>query len=400
VRVLLVSQYYPPEVGATQNRMGAFAHGLAERGHRVTVVCEQPNHPQGVFRPGYGRRPVVREDDGATRVVRLWVAASPAKTTARRLAFYGTFAGGAAAAVAALARRHDVVLATSPPMPGALGAAAAARAARRPLVVDVRDLWPAAAEALGELADPRVIRVAERAERWLYRAAAAVTCTTRPFCTHIDRVAGRPVAVHLPNGALDALVAEPDAGPPAGPFVLGYVGNLGLAQGLDAVLDAAPALHAAGMRLRLVGDGPLGPALRQRVAREGLAGVTIEPQVPVGAVGEVLRGCHALLVPLGAHPALAGFVPSKLYDGLAAGRPLVVAAAGEPAALVEALGAGVAVPPEDPAALVAAVRALADDPRRARQLGSAARRASRRHARAAQVGRLEALLHDVARRAA
>ena len=175
MRVLLVSQYYAPEVGATQNRMTAFAHGLAERGHRVTVVCEQPNHPQGVFREGYGRRPLMRRTERGTRVHRLWVAASPRKTTARRLAFYGSFAGGAALDVGALARRHDVVVATSPPLPGALAAAAVARVARRPFVLDVRDLWPAAAEALGELSDPRLVRWATRAERWLYRTSSAVT---------------------------------------------------------------------------------------------------------------------------------------------------------------------------------------------------------------------------------
>ena len=82
----------------------------------------------------------------------------------------------------------------------------AAAARRMPYVLDVRDIWPAAAEALGELSNQRVLRVFERAERWLYQHASRVTATTRPFCRHIDRVAGRPVSVHLPNGALDELV--------------------------------------------------------------------------------------------------------------------------------------------------------------------------------------------------
>jgi len=155
LRVLVASQYFPPEPGATQNRMGAFADGLVAHGHEVTVVCEQPNHPTGVYQPGFGRRALMTERRPSLTVHRLWVATSPRKTTARRLAFYGTFAVGAAALVGAAAR-HDVVFATSPPLPGALAAAAAARVRRTPFVMDVRDIWPAAAEALGEVSSPRL----------------------------------------------------------------------------------------------------------------------------------------------------------------------------------------------------------------------------------------------------
>jgi glycosyltransferase involved in cell wall biosynthesis len=227
--VLIVSQYYPPEPGATQNRLGAFARGLIDHGHRVTVVCEQPCHPAGVFQPGFGRRLVVTERHGRNTVHRLWVATSPRKTTARRLAFYGTFAAGVATAVCALPR-HDVMLASSPPLPGIVTAAATARIRRMPIVVDVRDIWPAAAQALGELSHPAVVRGFERAEAWLYRRAVSVTATTEPFCKHIDRVAGRRISVHLPNGALDELLDMPDRPPEHGNgFVVGYAGNLGIA---------------------------------------------------------------------------------------------------------------------------------------------------------------------------
>jgi colanic acid biosynthesis glycosyl transferase WcaI len=114
VNILVVSQYFRPEPGATQNRIGAFADGLVARGHPVTVVCEQPNHPVGVFQPGYGRRPTVTEHAGGLTIHRLWVATSPRKTTARRLAFYGSFAVGAAATVLSR-RRYDVCFASSPP---------------------------------------------------------------------------------------------------------------------------------------------------------------------------------------------------------------------------------------------------------------------------------------------
>lgn len=394
MRVLILSQYFEPEAGATQNRMSSFVDGLVERGHQVSVVCEQPCHPGGVFRSGYGRRPLMTERGANRTVRRLWVATSPHKTLPGRLAFYATFAVGASLAVL-LGPRHDVMLATSPPLPGVLAATAAARARRIPVVVDVRDIWPAAAEALGELSNPRLLSLFERAERWLYRVARRVTVTTRPFSTHVDAVAGRPVSVHVPNGALDELVALPDAEPPTDtPFTVGYAGNMGIAQGLGIVLDAADRLRGEPIRFVLVGDGPLASELRDQATRRGLENVSFRPAVPVAAVASFLQSCHALLVPLRDHPLFDDFIPSKLYDAMAVGRPAVVAARGEAPALVEESGAGVVVAPEDGDALAAAVRGLAADPERARELARAGRLAARGLARSCQVGKLEALLQE------
>jgi glycosyltransferase involved in cell wall biosynthesis len=396
VDVLLVSQYYPPETGATQNRLGTFAGGLATRGHRVTVICEQPCHPAGVFQEGFGHRPVMTERGDRITVHRLWVMASPRKDAVRRMAFYGTFAAGVPAAVSAL-RRHDVMFASSPPLPGVLTAAAAAAMRRMPLVVDVRDIWPAAAEALGELSHPRILRTFECAEAWLYRRAARVTATTEPFCKHIDRVAGRRVSVHLPNGALDELLEMPDQPPEHGDgFVVGYAGNLGIAQGLDIVLDAAERLRDSSARFVLVGDGPVGDHLRKEQATRRLSNVEIRQSIPVADVGRFLQDCDALLVPLSNHPLLADFIPSKLYDAMAVGRPAIVAATGEAAALVRRAKAGVVVPPEDGAALEAVVRELSRDRALARRLGAAGRAAATGLRRSRQMERLEEVLAEAA----
>ncbi len=390
MRALLVSQYYAPEIGATQNRMSSFADGLRARGHDVAVICEQPNHPSGVFQPGYGRRPLAVERGTRGSTYRLWVAASPHKTTARRLAFYGTFAAGALAV--GLAQRADVVFATSPPLPGALAAGLAATARRTPFVLDVRDIWPAAAEAVGEVASPAMLRRLERIERWLYRRSVAVTATTRPFCTHIDEVAGERRSVLVPNGALDELFELPAVPPPDGPFTLGYVGNLGIAQGLGIVLDAADRLREDAVRFVVVGDGPLRADFSAERDRRGLESVEIRPQVPTTELGALLQSCHALLVPLRAHSLLEDFIPSKLYDAMAVGRAAIVAAGGEGAALTSRAGCGLVIPPEDGDALAAAVRELAASPEHAARLGEAGRLAAAGYARSTQVERLEQVL--------
>lgn len=392
MHILIVSQYFRPEVGATQNRLGTFADGLVERGHTVTVVCEQPNHPAGVFHAGFGRRALMSERRGALTVRRTWVAASPHKTTARRLAFYATFAGGAAALTLAV-RGADVLFASSPPLPGALAVAAAARVRRLPFVLDVRDIWPAAAEALGELSNRRVLHMFERAERWIYRSASRVTATTRPFCRHIDATADRDVSVHLPNGALDELVALPHtAAPSGGPFTVGYAGNFGIAQGLGIVLDAADELHDANARFVLVGAGPLSEEIRRQRDKRRLDSVELRPGIPVSDIGAFLLSCDAVLVPLRDHPVFEDFIPSKLYDAMAVGRPALVAARGEAAALVREHECGLEIAPESGPQLAGAIRTLMRDRALSERLGAAGKRAAAPYARSRKVDQLEEVL--------
>jgi colanic acid biosynthesis glycosyl transferase WcaI len=396
MKALVVSQYYWPEVGATQNRLRAFVDHLLARGHEVSVICEQPNHPRGVFDEGYGNGLLRRERSGPLALKRVWVYASPKKTTSRRMLFYGTFSAAAAAVVAALPR-PDVVLASSPPLPGTLSVGAVARLRRIPLVVDVRDLWPAAAEALGELSNGPLIRAFEHAERWLYRSAAAVTATTHPFCRHIDAVAGRPTSRYVPNGALDDLVALPRRPSPSRDvFRVGYFGNFGIAQGLDVVLAAAKAVSERPIDFVLTGGGPLYTHLAAQVSQRGLTNVTLRPSVPPEHVGSAMQDCDALLVPLRDHPILADFIPSKLYDAMAVGRPTIVVAGGEAAALVAAHDCGIAVPSGDATALADAIARLAGDPLLAQRLGDAGKAAAPQHARSRHADRLCELLEAVA----
>jgi colanic acid biosynthesis glycosyl transferase WcaI len=395
LRVLVVTQYYRPEVGATQNRMGAFVDGLAARGHDVTVLAEQPNHPAGVFQPGYGRRPLVSATEAGVRVKRLWVAASPVKTTTRRLAFYATFGLGAAAATL-VERRPDVIFVTSPPLPGALAVAAAAKARRIPFVLDVRDLWPAAAQALGELSNPTALAAFERAERWVYRAAARVTATTEPFCRHIDSLASPGKAVHLPNGALDELLeVRAPAERASDGFTVGYAGNFGIAQGLGIVLDASEALSQRGVRFDLTGEGPIKAQFVAERDRRGLTEkVEVRPGAPLEEVAPRLAACDALLVPLRDEPVLQDFIPSKLYDWMALGRPVLVAARGEAPKLVTRTACGLVVAPEDGAGLAAAIGRLQDDPEGAGTMARAGREAARELVRSRQVENLEAVLQE------
>jgi glycosyltransferase involved in cell wall biosynthesis len=404
VRILILSQYFTPEVGATSTRVHSFAAGLAERGHHVEVICEVPNHPQGRVHDGYRGRIVRRQRLDGFRGSWVWVHTKPEKTTRDRLAFYGTYTA-MASAWASLQRRPDVIFASSPPLPVGVVGCVAARRHRVPWVLDVRDLWPEAAVAVGELGSERAVRVAEHLEAFLYRDATAITAVTQPFVDHIAVKLGGTQKIDLvPNGTtsfwIDAAELEPDRarlGLPADRFVWAFAGNLGLAQGLDAAIDAA-ALLGPEYKLILLGDGAARPALEQRVANVAPGLVEFRDQVPREPAAELLRASDALLVSLSPDPVLESFVPSKLFDFCALGRPVLVAANGEPQRLIRATEAAASVPAGDADALATAVRDLHARPETATRLGEAGRQFAREHLRDRQVERLETILERVASR--
>jgi hypothetical protein len=195
------------------------------------------------------------------------------------------------------------VLATSPPLFTALAGAALARLKRAPFVLDVRDLWPAAAEALNQISSTGAMgRGAGAAEHWLYRDASAVVAVTRSFCDHIDQIRGRPPTTALiPNGTLEMFFeATPDDAVRAGlgangGYLVTFAGTHGIAQALPSVLDAA-ALVGDGIELAFVGEGPMKPFLQERASELGLANVHFHNQVPMVDSPRILASSDALLV--------------------------------------------------------------------------------------------------------
>jgi putative colanic acid biosynthesis glycosyltransferase WcaI len=404
LRILLLSQYFSPEVGATQSRMQAFAEYLAARGHDVTVIAEFPNHPHGVIPSDYRGR--LYEDDRSNpyRVLRVWVKASEEKTQRTRMKFYLSYMA-LATAMAPVVGSVDVVFATSPPLFTGVAGAVLARLNRAPFVLDVRDLWPSAAVSLNQIPSQAAIRASGVLERRLYREAAVVTAVTKPFCAHIDAIRGRePQTVLLPNGTLDLFFEDADPqdarerlGAGDGEALVTFAGTLGIAQALLTVLDAAR-LSGDSVQWALVGDGPMRDRLLQGAEKRKLTNLHLHPQVPLEEMPPLLAASDALLVTLAAHPTFADFVPSKLIDFMAAGRPVLLAAAGESARLLENAGAGIAVAPEDPQALADAARWLVSHPDEAAEMARRGRAFARGRLRSAQAARLEELLLELARR--
>lgn len=400
MRVLVVTQYFPPEIGAQQTRLHTFAKGLAELGHEVAVVCAVPNHPQGVVHQGFRGRVAFRRRVDGLDVWYVWVHTRPTKTTNSRITFYASFAAMATAFSMALAR-PDVVFASSPPLTVGLPGALSALWHRVPLILDVRDLWPDFPVAVGELRNPRLLRGVKRLERWLYGRAETITTTTRPFAEVIAKRTDNPGKIQLlPNGTtrlwIDGSALEVDRGPLGlrdDEFIWTFAGNLGPAQGLQAALGAADIL-GPGFRLLLLGNGPDRQQLEAQAATLSSASVSFHDQVSQPEALRYLRASDALLVSLASQPEFSDAVPSKLYDYCAVRRPVIVAANGEPRRLAEAAQAGLGVAAGDARALADAVRRLRDDPSLRDRLAEAGGSFGAENARDRQVERLDRLVRD------
>jgi glycosyltransferase involved in cell wall biosynthesis len=299
------------------------------------------------------------------------------------------------------APRPDVVVASSPSLPAAASAAALARARGARFVLEVRDLWPDSAIAMGLVSDPRIIAVSRRLESYCYRRADRIVALTEGIRDGIVAQGVSPARITLITNGVD-LEIQDDTAPVALPddaFVAMYVGAHGTYSSLETVLDAAERLRDTPQaRVVLVGGGDRKAALVEGAARRGLANVTFIDSVPKREVPSWLARADVCLLPYQDNPLFAGALPNKVFDYLGAARPIIAAAPeGELTRLVAAAGCGVAVPPEDGAALAAAIREMATDRDAARRLGDNGRRHALEHYdRAALAARFVAVVESLA----
>jgi glycosyltransferase involved in cell wall biosynthesis/SAM-dependent methyltransferase len=394
MRLLFVTHYFYPEVGAAQTRILETARLLRRRGHEVTVLTGFPNYPDGVIPAAYRGRVAMRERIDDISIVRTPVYPAPNRGFGRRLLNHLSFAlssvAGAPASGAA-----DVVIAETPPLFTAVSAVAIAALKRVPLVLNVADLWPESAVQLGLLSNPHAIRAAELLERLSYDHANVV-CVPTPGMRSILLGRGEPPekVVHLPNAVdVDRFAAAADSVPVRGRVI--YSGTVGLAQGVATLVEAGALLKEDADRpeILIVGDGAERADLARRAADEGLDHVRFAGRVDRDAIPALIGSAEMAVMSLRDLPIFDDALPTKLLEYMAAARPVVAAASGQVARLVREVDAGIACPPEDARALADAIRAVAADPVRAREMGQNGRRHVEAHlSRDAFVDRLEEIL--------
>lgn len=357
MNVALVTQFFPPEPCAAANRAEALAKALARAGHTVTVVTGFPSFPQGRLASGdrfCGRRNETYEGTELIRLLTMRFGRMPGA----RLAHWLVSASAFTAYMLLAQKTFDVLIVSIPPITLALPALAGKLRHRAKLVLDVRDVFPDVAVAMGEWrANGFWARATERVARTLYRNASLIVAVTP---TGVAQIAARGVSSErlmlAPNGACDApdVVAQAQSKQ----FLAVYTGNLGLATDVDILADAAQLLAGSHeITLQIVGGGAQSQRLKARIEHEHLANLRVQEPVPRADAMRLLAGAGAALIPLRA--GIRDSIPTKIFDALCVGCPIIVAADGEAAATALASGAGIAVAPGDAAALANAIREVA-----------------------------------------
>lgn len=405
MRVLIITQYFLPETGATSNRMLSLAKGLQAAGHDVFVVAEKPNHPEGIIHPEYRGGLFVERTHEGIPTVHTWVYTKPEKDFKARLFFYTSFMLTAIAGSWRLQGAFDVVLASSPPLLVGVAGWVAARLKGAKFVFDVRDLWPDVAVAMGMLDDAAAIRAARFLERFLYRRADGLTAVTDSFCRHIGARTEEKPLTRVMNGTVPERFRAEAAGQRLRSklgldenFVVAYVGNHGLAQGLEHVLGAAARLQerAPDVRFVMVGSGPVKEELVATARQQGLKTIQFRPRVPLEEAAAYMAAADALLVPLARHDIYQQFIPSKLFDSMAAGRPVLLSVDGEARAILQAAGGGRYYPAEDERALAEHILWLRGHPAARRAMGQRGQDYVVKHCtRKAQAEKLVHFLEDL-----
>jgi colanic acid biosynthesis glycosyl transferase WcaI len=388
VNILALCPHYTPDIAPTGEVMTTIGRGLADLGHCLHVITALPWYRHHRIEDGWGGRLVRSQDLTWGRISRVHpFPTDKANIPARALAFGGFTA--LATAVGLASRRGpqpDVVFVMSPPI--TLGPAGwlVARRWKVPMVFNVQDVFPDVAVELGAITNRRVIAAAARLERFTYDRADAVTVLSDELAANVRSKLGAgqaPRKVHVIPNFVDtvAIVAGPRENGYRrqygfeGRTVVMYAGNVGLSQSLELLVDAARVLQHERPDVVFVinGDGSARSGLEARA--QGLANVRFIGYQPTYRLPEVLAAADVHVVPLKRGLAHAS-VPSKLYSILAAGRPLLASVdeGTEVARTVERAGAGLAVAPDDPAAFVAGLRRLLDDPAAAAAQGASGRR--------------------------
>jgi glycosyltransferase involved in cell wall biosynthesis len=369
-RFVILTQYFPPEVGAAQTRLASLAKELQRRGHSVEVVTAMPNYPFGRVFPAYRGRWFMREQIEGLTVIRTWILAAGRSGNIFRLLGYWSYCLSALVGCM-VASRPDYLIVESPPLFLSLTAYVISRIRRAPLVLIVSDLWPASVKALGLFDHPILMRFAERLERFVYRSAARVTAVTGGIHAAVCRTCGdKDKLLYLPNG-VDTSLFRPQAQAAdecadscigEGEIVMIYAGTHGHASDLDVILGAANLMrHRQDLVFLFVGEGPEKERLRRAAAADRLNNVRFVAGKPLVAMPALFARSRAAIVPVRGGPLFRGTRPAKMFPAMASSVPIIYCGEGESAELIESNRCGIVVPPETPWALADVVAKLADD---------------------------------------
>lgn len=376
MRILFLTDNFPPETNAPATRTWEHVRHWAAQGHDITVITTAPNFPKGVVFDGYTNAWRRVEDKDGIRIVRVKTYIAANAGTLKRMADYISFMVSAMF-FGLFEKRPDIIVATSPQFFTACAGFGLSVLRWRPWVFELRDLWPDSIIAVGAMKANFGLRMLEKLELFLYRRARLVVSVTHAFRDNLigRGIDGDKIKV-VTNGVDPARFAPaPRDGKLAdtldvnGRMVIGYVGTHGMAHALDKVLDAAELLvERRDVAFLFVGDGAQRAALEARAM--DMPNVRLMGSQPRDQMPSIWSICDVALVPLRDTPTFRTVIPSKIFEAMAMGLPILMALPkGEATSIIDDNETGLTVAPEDPEELASAIRRLADDPELRARLG-------------------------------
>ncbi len=377
MRFLVLSQYFPPEVGATQVRLSSMCRELVRAGHQVDVVTAMPHHPVGEIFPRYRRRFSCLEFQDGVRVRRTWLYAA-AGSGWRRILSYFSFMITSLYSITRV-RAPDYIFVDSPPLFLGVTGWLASVYWKCPFIFNVADLWPDSVLDLGVMKEGAFIKAAFWLESWIYRRAQFVNAVTRGIYDVLLNRKNVPAAkiLFLPNG-VDTNIVQPLPADESlkkqlgltGKCIAIYAGNHGYAAGAEQILQAAKLLEShPDLHFLFVGDGPDKPRLQSLATELQLQNTTFLDSVPLESMSSYLSIADIALITLRKAGVTRGARPAKTFVMMAAAKPIILAAEGEAEELIVSSGAGMIVPPDEPEQFASAILAMHEDAEGAREMG-------------------------------
>lgn len=383
MKILYISQYFPPEMGAPSARASELARHWAESGHDVSVLTGFPNHPTGVVPPEWRRRLrhlAYQEKIGQVNVYRTWLWPLPNRKAHERMRNYASFCLSAGLRGLTLPR-SDVIIASSPQLLVGLSGCWLAFTRQVPFVFEVRDLWPESLTAVGVGGEDSLLHHTLGAvAKFLYEQSDHIVVVTSAFKGHLMqrwRVPAKKIDV-VENGVETDLFApaEPAAniglrkelGAEFG-FLVCYIGTMGMAHGLETLLEAAARLQSENPNVVfvLIGEGAEKERIKAVAHTRGLANVRFLDQQPREKIPDFISASDACLVLLKKTDVFKTVIPTKMLEFMSCARPVILGVEGQAQEIIENAGAGIVIEPENAKALARAIQRLAAD----RELGVA-----------------------------
>jgi colanic acid biosynthesis glycosyl transferase WcaI len=388
VKILYVSQYFPPEMGAPAGRASELARRWAEDGHDVTVLTGFPNHPTGRVPSEYCdefRQFVTRERMDGVNVVRTWLWPLPNRRAYERILNYSSFCLSSAL-TGVFQSRPDVVIASSPQLLVGLSGWWLAFCKRVPFVFEVRDLWPESLSAVNAGSEESWLhRGLAKVARFLYRKANGIVVVTPAFKDHLIRRWQTPadkISV-IENGVETSLFRPQGTNPDLrrdlgadGKFVVSYIGTMGMAHGLELIVEAATRMQHTSPEVLflLVGEGAEKESIQSLASSRGLANLRFVGQQPREKIPEYIAASDVCLALLKKAELFKTVIPTKMLEFMSCARPVILGVEGQAQKIVVEAQAGICIEPESVDELVRAVTRLAVDPELRESLGRNGRR--------------------------